>query len=152
MAARILCLLLALLLAPVSWGERLAVIVSADTPVTRLSVKQLQRIYLRKTLIGPDGIPWRPLNLPADHPLRRFFSHRVLRRDPEALAEYWNERYFQGVLPPYVVASETAVLRYVATTPGAIGYLHACHLDDDSVRVVAVFELPSRHAGDCLRP
>ena len=39
------------------------------------------------------------------------------------MLDYWNTQYFQGVSPPYVLASEDAVLEFVATTPGSIGYV-----------------------------
>ena len=59
------------------------------------------------------------------------------------MEDYWNQLYFQGVLPPYVVASEEAVLRFVARTPHAIGYLDACAVDD-SVRVLFLIDAESR--------
>ncbi|HEB77304.1 MAG TPA: hypothetical protein ENI90_02110 [Methylothermaceae bacterium] len=115
--------------------------VSADRPYPNLTTKQLARIYLRKQLLGPGGVPWRPLNLPASHPLRRVFSSRVLGRSPEELESYWNIQYFNGVLPPYVVDSEAAVEAYVAATPGAIGYLRRCQLHSDRVRIIATLKV-----------
>ena len=47
-------------------------------------------------------------------------------------------QYFDGVLPPYTVNSEEAVIRYVAQTSGAIGYVQACLVDE---RVKAVIWL-----------
>ena len=42
---------------------------------------------------------------------------------------------FHGTSPPYSVQSEEAVIRYVANTKGAIGYIDACKVDE---RVSAV--------------
>jgi hypothetical protein len=47
----------------------------------------------------------------------------VLGALPEELETYWNDQYFHGVMPPHVVTSEEAVLRFVVSTPGAIGYV-----------------------------
>lgn len=109
--------------------EPLAVIV-ANTQVGRLSgLVDLSLIYRRKKLVWINGERLRPINLPPDHALRRTFSQQVLGSSPEGLASYWNAMYFQGISPPHVLASEEAVLRFVADTPGAIGYVSACKVD-----------------------
>jgi hypothetical protein len=58
------------------------------------------------------------------------FSERITGLYPEELENYWNDLYFQGVFPPYSVASEEAVVRLVAETPSAIGYVSACAVDE----------------------
>ncbi len=123
-------------------AEKLLVIVSKDTGVRALSLPQLARIYSRKVLIGADGVPWAPLNLPANHPLRRAFSQAIFKRLPEDMENYWNIQYFKGILPPYVVASEKAMRQYVASTPGAVGYIRPCHLGS-GVKVVATLTFSS---------
>ncbi len=126
------CLLLFFILPRASGaeeGEPLVLIV-ANTQAGRVSgLADLSLIYRRKKLAWASGERLRPTNLPPDHPLRRSFSQHVLGSSPESLAQYWNAMYFQGVSPPYVLASEEAVLRFVADTPGAIGYVSACKAD-----------------------
>ena len=41
--------------------------------------------------------------------------------------------------PPFVLASEEAMIRFVASTPGAVGYVSLC-LADKRVAVVATIE------------
>jgi len=109
-------------------GEVLAVIVpqgEARAP----GAQELALIFKRKKLNWEDGSRIHPVNLPADHPWRRLFSQRVLKSLPEAQAQHWNSLYYHGIYPPHVVASPEAMLRYVAETPGAIGYADACRLD-----------------------
>lgn len=103
-----------------------------------MSIKRLENIFLRKTLLNGSGTRWIPLNLSPEHPVRQAFSQSLLKKRPEELESYWNEQYFQGITPPYVVASEEAMLRFVTSTPGAIGYILPCHLD---ARVQVVFKL-----------
>ncbi|MDP2901914.1 MAG: hypothetical protein Q8N96_02230 [Methylovulum sp.] len=103
-----------------------------------MSIKRLENVFLRKTLLNDSGTRWIPLNLSPEHPLRQAFSLSLFKKRPEALEVYWNEQYFQGITPPYVVASEEAMLRFVTSTPGAIGYILPCHLD---ARVQVVFKL-----------
>lgn len=127
MFARFACLALVFLWivqAKLLWAEdRVAVIVHKGSAPTRFKPEEVARMYLRKKLFWDDGTRVIPVNLPADHPLRRGFSHLMLGALPEDLEEYWNSQYFHGVAPPYVLASEAAVLQFVATTPGAIGYV-----------------------------
>lgn len=132
--------------APAQDGVVLAVVVPAQAPLERLGVAEVAQIFRRKKTLWERGARIVPVNLPADHPLRLRFSRVLLRQSPEQQAEFWNQQYFQGVLPPHVLASEQAVSRFLADTPNAIGYLPFCGLDsslravlrvDDSGRVLA---------------
>lgn len=117
-------------------SEPLAVVVGASARQALPKVQELSLIFLRKKLFWANGTRIQAVNLPADHPLRKRFSLQVLKSLPEAQTQYWNGQYYHGVFPPHVVASPEAMLRYVADTPGAIGYLSACQLD---ARVKAIF-------------
>tara|TARA_R110002096_G_scaffold5863_28_gene27099 strand:- start:116 stop:676 length:561 start_codon:yes stop_codon:yes gene_type:complete len=99
----------------------------------------IANIFRRRLRSADDGQALVPVNLPLDHPLRERFSRAVFDLEPEAMEAYWNERYFHGVSPPHVVGSVEAMLRFVAITPGAIGYVLDCHLDE---RVSVVLRLP----------
>ncbi|MES2546254.1 MAG: hypothetical protein V4575_01025 [Pseudomonadota bacterium] len=109
----------------------IAIIVNSDELKTgnELAVNELSLIYWRKQLYWPKGQRIKPVNLRSEHPLRQQFSLAVLGSLPKKQVDYWNGQYFNGVLPPYSVNSEEAVLRYVAQTSGAIGYVEACHVD-----------------------
>lgn len=115
------------------------VIVAGNAPHTHLDKETLARIFLRKKTFWDNGEPIAPVNLSAPHPLRRLFSGQILGLDPEELDHYWNAQYFHGVFPPYVVASEEAMLRFVAQSSGAIGYVSACGVGQ---RVKVLFTLP----------
>jgi ABC-type phosphate transport system substrate-binding protein len=49
---------------------------------------------------------------------------------------YWQRRMSQGVTPPPVKATDEEVLAFVASTPGAIGYVSTTVLLPESVRAV----------------
>ncbi len=87
--------------------------------------EELARIYQRKQRFWKNGTQIIPVNLSVEHPLRRRFSQLVLGALPEDLVPYWNEQYFHGIAPPYVLTSEAAILQFVATTSSAIGYVNA---------------------------
>lgn len=98
-------------------------------------------IFARKRQLWHDRSAILPVNLPASHPLRRNFSRWVFGRTPEEMQDYWNDQYFHGVIPPPVLASEEAVLRFVSSTPGAVGYVSVC-LVDSRVAVLAIVQPP----------
>lgn len=137
----VIVLLVAMLLATsIQAREResgvIAVIVATDFEHRSLGNTELGLIFLRKKLYWPNGKRMRPANLPTQHLLRRQFSQHVLGSLPETQSEHWNELYFHGISPPHVVNSQEAMLRYVAETSGAIGYIDAC-LVDGRVRELA---------------
>lgn len=64
-----------------------------------------------------------PVNLPAGHPLRQQFLERVLGQNEEQYTGYWLVRRYVGKgAPPKEVADIDELVRYVAATPGAVGY------------------------------
>lgn len=111
------------LVIPAQAEERVAVIVANTATHRTLSTEQLARIYLRKTRFWNDGTAAIPVNLPAAHSVRLAFSRLVLGELPEDQEAYWNEQYFHGIVPPFVLDSEQAVIQFVIMTPGAVGYV-----------------------------
>jgi len=129
---RQLCLLLALLYSNTGHAtpsQGIVVIVASGSPANTLSIEKLALIYRRKKNFWENGQRIQPVNLPASHPLRRAFSMQVFNHTPEDMDDYWRDMYFHGVLPPFVLGSEEAVIRLVASTPGAIGYISHCTVD-----------------------
>lgn len=116
----------------------IAVIINKQKTLKQLKLKpeNLKPIFWRKQRYWPQGLPIKPVNLDAQHSIRSQFSQTILGSLPSAQIDFWNGQYFNGIKPPYSVQSEEAVLRYVAKTKGAIGYVDACHTDN---RVTAVF-------------
>ena len=122
---------------------QLAVITAPDAPRLRLDRNTLRNVYLKKIFVDGRGQRLTPVNLPSGTPLREAFARALLHMDDNQLQDYWDKQYFQGVSPPYVLASPDAVVQFVANTPGAIGYVAACQVDA-SVRVAMTLTLPSR--------
>ena len=120
----------------------IAVVVGkAMAPAVPLSQTVVLGIFARKKQLWDDRSAIVAVNLPAAHPLRRAFSAWLFKRSPEDMRGYWEDQYFHGVQPPPVLASEEAVLRFVASTPGSIGYVSACSVDK-RVEVVALVTDP----------
>lgn len=131
--------------APAAWAAtpQMVVITAPDAPRLTFDRATLRDVYLKKIFVDGRGHRITPVNLPNGAPLREAFARVFLHMDDGQLQDYWNRQYFQGVSPPYVLASVDAVVRFVAKTPGAIGYVSACEVDA-SVRVVMTVTLPPR--------
>ena len=127
-----------------AWAAQaqLAVITAPTAPRLSFDKDMLRNVYLKRIFVDSDGVKLTPVNLPADSPLRDAFTRTVLHMSERPMQDYWDKQYFQGVSPPYVLASDEAVIRFVAATPGAIGYVASCHADA-SVRIVMLLPLPA---------
>ena len=80
--------------------------------------------FLKKTTRWPSDEPIYPVDQGADAAVRQRFSESVLRRSVFAVRSYWQQLIFAGRgLPPPELESDEAVLRYVQSRPGAIGYV-----------------------------
>ena len=135
MRARIVGILLSIVVAAgPAWAGRLAVIVHADRSIS-LDLESVAQIYLKRRRYWAGGDPIVPINREAGSAARDAFNRRALGLDASRLNLYWNREYFRGVLPPPTLASDEAVLRFVAGDRRAIGYVDA-GLVDASVRVV----------------
>ena len=127
-----------------AWAvEQSFAVIAANGTVDRLlSRETVSQIFTRKQNHWDSGLRIQPVNLPATHPLRRTFSQAVMGRLPEEMEDYWREMYFHGVLPPHVLASEEAVILFVASSPGVIGYVSTCYPDRRVTVVLVVGVVP----------
>ncbi len=94
-----------------------------------LDREQVAQIYLRKRRFWRDGDAIVPINREVASSERALFERRVFRSFASQLPVFWNRAWFQGVLPPPTLASDEAVLRFVAGERRAIGYVAAEAVD-----------------------
>jgi ABC-type phosphate transport system substrate-binding protein len=114
------------------------VIVNVANPVATLTQAELRRIFMKQSRMWPHGEPMVPVDWDSTHYLRAVFSKDVLKRSVREMAEYWVQQSMtQGLTPPSTQRSARAVLRFVASVPGAISYVPPSEVDD-TVRVVAI--------------
>lgn len=133
---RIFTLIIALLYSALACAEERSPVIAVIVPTQeqadklKLTPSSLKLIYLRKQLFWPNGKRIVPVNLRSEHPLRSQFSQAILGSLPKQQIDYWNGLYFNGIQPPHSVNSEEAVIRFIADTKGAIGYVSACAVDE----------------------
>ncbi len=100
------------------------VVVHPENPSESATREFLTDAFLKRTMRWGDGATITPVDLRADSRARKAFSERVLRRSVAAVRSYWQQRIFSGRgVPPPELDSDEAVLRYVSSRPGAVGYV-----------------------------
>jgi ABC-type phosphate transport system substrate-binding protein len=122
---RLAALLAALLSSLPIQAEGLAVIANPKVPLNSISVEELTIIYLIQKASWPNGVSVTPVNREASSAARAFFSEQLFNRSPADMSEYWDRLRFMGKFPPLVQTSDQAILAFVRSVPGAIGYVDA---------------------------
>ena len=125
--ARALMVVMASLMlsAKASAEEKMLIIANKNVPVEAMELEELNRIFMLKRQVWPDGSPVVPVNREASSPARREFTEKVLGRSMRAMANYWNQMQFKGFMPPVVQESDAAMAAFVRNVDGAIGYVVA---------------------------
>jgi hypothetical protein len=100
------------------------VVAHRSVPGASVSRDFLANAFLKNISRWPDNQPIRPVDLRIDAGARKAFSEAVLRRSVAAVKAYWQQRIFSGRgVPPPALDSDQAVIEYVASHPGAVGYI-----------------------------
>jgi hypothetical protein len=100
------------------------VVVHPEQPSESAAREFLADAFLKRTTRWRGGEAINPVDLRADSRVRKAFSARVLNRSVAAVRSYWQQRIFSGRgVPPPELDSDEAVVRYVISHPGAVGYV-----------------------------
>jgi ABC-type phosphate transport system substrate-binding protein len=116
---------------PTAYAPGFVVVVNSGNSVSTLSLTELQRMFRKQTRMWPHGETVVPVDWDATSEIRQDFSKRVLNRSVREMGEYWVQQSItQGLAPPTTLKSARAILRFVASVPGAIGYVPAPDVDE----------------------
>ena len=114
------------------------IVVNKVNPVKTLPMGELRRIFMKQSRMWPHAETMVPVDWESTAQIREVFSKQVLNRSVREMAEYWVQQSMtQGITPPSTQRSARAVLRFVASVPGAISYVPPGDVDD-TVHVVAI--------------
>jgi ABC-type phosphate transport system substrate-binding protein len=117
------------------------VVVNGSNAVGSLTLRQVSSYFLRKSKSWPDGQAVEPVDLPAQSGVREAFSRTVHKKAVSAVRAYWNQQIFSGLgVPPPSVGSDTEVLEYVRSRPGAIGYVSSGAAMGQGVKAISITE------------
>ncbi len=122
--------------------DSIAVIVNKNNPSTQLSAANVAAMYRGETLHWQGGDRIKLVNRDLSTETRQLFYLQVLNAKPDQVF------YRQGTPIPVqsvIERSDEAVVRFVGSIEGAIGYVSLSRLkqiDDGLVKVILVIEKP----------
>jgi len=133
-------LLVVLLLASViqTVQAEIAIITHPDVKEIGLSKEKVADIYLGRKKTFSNGTRVEPVDQAADSAMHKKFYQAVIKMSNSDVNRYWSRLKFTGKgKPPRVVTGDEAVRDWVASHPGAIGYIDGKYLNN-SVKVVLI--------------
>lgn len=129
MNRHIMLFLATLVYAPLTHAE-LVVIVQADSPVQALSKDEVERIFLKKLKVFPNGNEAIPIGQPARSVIEEQFYSKVSGKSKIELKAYWARLMFTGRdRPPKDGHDNDGVKALVASDKKAIGYIESESID-----------------------
>jgi hypothetical protein len=120
-------------------AQDVMIVVNRGSTVSQITETQLRDIFTGARSRFDDGGRAIPVLLKGG-PAHEVFLHRHIGETPDEFRIRWRKAVFtgQGSMPKEFL-SETALLEYIAVTPGAIGYVSRVN-DPDAVKVLAVYD------------
>ncbi len=97
--------------------------------------EQIAKIFLGQTKTFSNGSEALPVDQ-KEGALREEFGNKLLKKNPAQLKAQWARQIFTGgAKPPKELSSDDEILKFVASTPGAIAYIDSSKVNK-SVKVV----------------
>jgi ABC-type phosphate transport system substrate-binding protein len=124
----------------VSAEARFRVIVHPQVKGSEIPRAALSSIFLKQAPRWGDGSEVRPVDQSVRSAVRRAFCGEVHRQGIAEVQMYWQGRMARGVTPPPVKTTDQEIVAFVASTPGAIGYVSAQTPLPASVKAVEIVD------------
>ena len=106
---------------------------------TWISRASLQALYTGQTDRWGDKTSAKPVDQSLKTPVRRAFTTSVLGRSTGEIQRYWQDRIaLDRVFPPPIKSTDEEVLRFVAATAGAVGYVGLDTAIPEGVKVISI--------------
>ena len=115
------------------------VIVNRANPVSSIRRNELSALFMRRKRSWHDGTEVRPVEPPSRSQVREEFSRTIHGKSVAYVTRYWHRVIFAGRgVPPEELPNDAAVIEFVKTHRGAIGYIARETPVGDDVKVLAV--------------
>jgi len=99
------------------------VVTNPAVPGDAVSASNLQKYYLGKSTSWSDGTSVKPAML-VGGPTTDEFLKSYVKKSSSQFKTFWKKAVFSGTgTPPEEFGSDADVIKYVAATPGAVGYV-----------------------------
>lgn len=123
--------------------SQVEVIVNRQVSIEGVPLRDLRAIYSMKKRYWADDQPITVYVLSNDQPLHRRFSKKRLNVFPNQLESIWYRQVYTGTgSAPETLDSIQEMIRRVASTPGAIGYLDQKNLEkiknNENIKILTV--------------
>lgn len=104
-------------------NSSLAVIVSKDSDIQKISKKDISKIFLSKTKNLPNGQKAITVEL-NDNKYKEFFYQKVSGKSLKRLKKYWATMIFTGKgQPPKKMTNSAEIIEFVKNNLNAIAYI-----------------------------
>jgi len=128
-----------------SWAEasfsQVAVIAHKSVPVDTIKKSELLDFYTGDIKKWNDGQSVVILDLKSRGDTRKAF-YKFLGKRPSRMKSIWLKKMLSGEGdPPVFMSSEEEMLKKVASTPGAIGYVNQAKVSEEVKILIAVNEV-----------
>ena len=111
------------------------VVIVGNSNVPKIDVATVQKIYAGK-FISVEGVNITPVSLKTGSTQREQFLQIFMNQDEEKYTAYWTVRRYVGKgTPPNELESAAEVIKFIQSTPGAVGYIDETEVKD-GVRVL----------------
>ena len=113
-------------------GQCVAFVVHKSSPLSNVSLDELRKICLMDKTVGPDGQKFKILMREPKQPERDAVLREIFRMSDAEYNRHFLQAVFTGAIQaaPKQIGSSAAVKSFVASTPGAVGYVRGDELDD----------------------
>ena len=100
------------------------VVVIGNPNLPSLDALTLEKVYSGK-IIEVNGVAVTAVNAHSGSAVRNRFLHAFLNQDEDKYTAYWVVRRYIGKgAPPREISGSAAVIEFIKSTPGAIGYIN----------------------------
>jgi ABC-type phosphate transport system substrate-binding protein len=121
--------LLTILTSIVNMAAAEIVIIGNDN-VPKIDMATVQKIYLGK-FISVEGVNVTPISFKTGAAQRNEFLKIFMDQDEEKYTAYWTVRRYVGKgTPPNEVETTADVIKFIQSTPGAVGYIDESEIKD----------------------
>lgn len=101
------------------------IIVNRNNPINEISSSQLKMIYNGTIKLWENGSKIIPVDIIDDNPSASYFAKHILHVDLETKRRFWIQKIYAGIgSPPRQEKDFAKVVAFVASVPGAIGYVN----------------------------
>ena len=97
--------------------------VIGDERLKGLDAQTVERIYTG-LVVEVNGVPVTAVNAPSGSAVRDRFLKAIVNKSDDDYRAKWIARRYRGLgAPPREIPSSAEIVKYVSSTPGAIGYV-----------------------------